>query len=59
MVFFHWIFSSENGNISELSRANVWFVIDDIVVTPIGNNLRGITRKNLHLAIGSQFQVIY
>ena len=39
-----------------MSRANIWFVIDGIVVTPARNCLSGITRKNLHLAIGDKFK---
>jgi len=47
----------ENGNLSECSRANIWLIFGDTIVTPIGNNLRGITRKQLHIAIGSEFKV--
>lgn len=35
------------GYISECSNSNVWFVIDDEVVTPLGENLTGLTRKAL------------
>lgn len=35
------------GNISECSNSNIWFVIDDEVVTPLGENLTGLTRKSL------------
>jgi len=40
-----------DGNVAELSRANIWFVIDGIYVTPKKGCLAGITRANIHRAI--------
>ena len=47
----------DNGNITECSRSNIWLVFGDTVTTPIGNNLRGITRKQLNLAMSDKFKV--
>lgn len=35
------------GMITECSNSNVWFVLDDKVVTPLAGNLVGLTRKSL------------
>ena len=47
----------DNGNITECSRSNIWLVFGDTVTTPIGNNLRGITRKQLNIAMGDKIKV--
>jgi len=36
-----------SGHMSELSRANIWLVLDGIVVTPTRGCLSGVTRGNL------------
>ncbi|MBX2868796.1 MAG: aminotransferase class IV [Acidiferrobacterales bacterium] len=35
------------GMVTECSNSNVWFVMDDRVVTPLAGNLVGLTRKSL------------
>jgi len=37
--------------VAELSRSNMWFVIDNVVVSPKGGCLSGVTRSNIHTAI--------
>ncbi len=34
-----------NGNVTEASNSNVWFVINDVIATPAGGNLRGLTKE--------------
>ncbi len=35
------------GMVTECSNSNIWFVFDDLVVTPQGGNLMGLTRRSL------------
>jgi len=35
------------GMVTECSNSNIWFVFDDLVVTPQAGNLMGITRRSL------------
>jgi len=55
MAFDDCLMICENGNLAECSRSNIWLVFGNTVVTPKGNNLRGITRKQLNVAMGDAF----
>ena len=57
MAFDDCLMICENGNLAECSRSNIWLVFGNTVVTPKGNNLRGITRKQLNVAMGDAFTV--
>ena len=35
------------GRVTECSNSNVWFVVDGKLVTPVGGNLDGLTRRSL------------
>ena len=41
-----------NNNVTECSNSNVWFVINDEIVTPKLGNLVGLTRKSLVSLLG-------
>ena len=47
----------ENKNVAELSRSNMWFVIDGVIVTPENNCLKGITAKNVMKSLGNQSEL--
>ena len=51
------IVSLENKNVAELSRSNMWFVIDGVIVTPENNCLKGITAKNVMKSLGNQSEL--
>ncbi|MDH3695156.1 MAG: aminotransferase class IV [Gammaproteobacteria bacterium] len=42
---------SREGNVTEASNSNVWFVIDNELVTPGSGNLKGLTKRALHEAL--------
>ena len=44
----------ESNNVAELSRSNMWFVIDGVIVTPKHNCLKGITAKNVMKSLQNQ-----
>ncbi len=45
---------STDDRVTEASNSNLWFVIDDRLVTPVSDNLRGLTRASLHQACQRQ-----
>ena len=45
------IMLSQEGFVTEAANSNVWFVIQDRLVTPATGNLRGLTKKHVHLAL--------
>ena len=49
----------ENNYIAELSRSNMWFVIDGVIVTPKHNCLKGITAKNVMKSLENQSEFKY
>ena len=49
----------ENENVAELSRSNIWFIIDGVIVTPKNNCLKGITAKNVMKSLENQSEFKY
>ncbi len=45
---------NSDGYVTEASNSNVWFVIEDEVVTPSTGNLRGLTKAAIHKACQQQ-----
>lgn len=45
---------SREGNVTEASNSNVWFVINGELVTPGSGNLKGLTKRALHEALKSK-----
>lgn len=39
------------GWVTEAANSNVWFVLNDELVTPASGNLRGLTKKHVHIAL--------
>ena len=46
------IMLSERGTVTEASNSNVWFVIGGRLVTPRDQNLKGITKEQVHTVCG-------
>ena len=40
--------------VTECGNSNIWFVIDDQLKTPDAGNLRGLTKKHLHIALAEE-----
>ncbi len=45
---------SADGNVTEASNSNVWFVIGGEIATPSAGNLRGLTKAAIHKACEAQ-----
>jgi branched-subunit amino acid aminotransferase/4-amino-4-deoxychorismate lyase len=39
--------------VTECGNSNIWFVINDELKTPDAGNLRGLTKKHLHIALAA------
>jgi len=50
------LLATSEGLIAEASNSNVWFVVDGKLLTPAHGNLRGITKKHIHIALQSAGQ---
>ncbi len=50
---------NREGNVTEASNSNVWFVINDELVTPGSGNLKGLTKRALHEALKDRGVVSY
>ncbi|HCF72766.1 MAG: hypothetical protein CMK60_11610 [Proteobacteria bacterium] len=45
------IILNREGFVTEAANSNVWFVIDGRLVTPASGNLKGLTKKHIHMAL--------